>query len=84
MHVAAGGRRFIWDFLLADVALPIISADFLRHFGLLVDLGEIRILHVGAIGASTWCNHLAVACSPPLGWSQTNHQRHVLVRNTST
>ena len=32
------------DFLLADVAMPIIGADFLRHFGLLVDLGEMRLL----------------------------------------
>ena len=41
MHVAAGGRRFSWTFLLADVALPIIGADFLKHFQLLVDLGEM-------------------------------------------
>ena len=40
MHVAAGGRRFKWDLILADVALPIIGADFLRHFGLMVYLGE--------------------------------------------
>ena len=32
MHVAAGGRRFTWPFLLAVVAMPIIGADFLRHF----------------------------------------------------
>ena len=31
-------------FILADVALPIIGADLLRHFRLLVDLGEMRIL----------------------------------------
>ena len=42
--MAAGGRGFLWDFLLADVALPIIGADFLRHFGLLVDFGEMQIL----------------------------------------
>ena len=34
MHVAAGGRRFMWDFLLVDVALAIIGADFLRHLAL--------------------------------------------------
>ena len=44
LHVAAGGRRFMWPFLLADVALPIIGADFLQHFGLPVDLGEMRLL----------------------------------------
>ena len=40
----AGGRRFKWKFLLGDVALPIIGADFLLHFGLLVDLGKMWFL----------------------------------------
>ena len=52
MHVAAGGRRFTWPFLLADVAMPIIGADFLRHFGLLVDL-RCGYWHVRAVGANT-------------------------------
>jgi hypothetical protein len=30
------GRRFEWPFLLAEVQLPIIGVDFLRHFKLLV------------------------------------------------
>ena len=47
VHMAVGGRRFMWTFLLADVALPIIGADFLRNFGLLVDLGEMQLLARG-------------------------------------
>ena len=43
VHVAAVGRRFTKTFLLADVALPIIGADFLRNFGLLVDLGVMQL-----------------------------------------
>lgn len=31
-------RSFLWNFVIADVAQPIIGADFLQHFGLLVDL----------------------------------------------
>ena len=54
MHVAAGGRRFTWPFLLADVAMPIIGADFLRHFGLIVDLGEMRLLAC----KGGWSQHL--------------------------
>ena len=54
VHVAAGGRTFSWTFLLADVALPIIGADFLKHFGLLVDLGEMRLLARGG----GWSHHL--------------------------
>ena len=37
----------MWIFLLADVALPIIGADFLRNFGLLVDLGVMQLLARG-------------------------------------
>ena len=54
LHVAAGARRFTWTFLLADIAMPIFGADFLRHFGLLVDLGEMRILACGG----GWSQHL--------------------------
>ena len=65
LHVAAGGRRFTWTFLLADVAMPIIGADFLRHFdfGLLVD--RCGYWHVGVVGANTWWSRLEVARLPP-------------------
>ncbi|WP_221936052.1 hypothetical protein, partial [Klebsiella pneumoniae] len=31
-------RAFTWKFIIADVTKPIIGADFLAHYGLLVDL----------------------------------------------
>ncbi|GFU49709.1 gag-pol polyprotein [Trichonephila clavipes] len=31
-------RPFIWNFIIADVSSPIIGADFLKHFNLLIDL----------------------------------------------
>lgn len=31
-------RKFTWNFLIADVTLPIVGADFLAKFGILVDL----------------------------------------------
>lgn len=31
-------REFNWPFIIASVSQPIIGADFLRHFGLLVDI----------------------------------------------
>ncbi|GFS62084.1 retrovirus-related Pol polyprotein from transposon 297 [Nephila pilipes] len=31
-------RRFRWPFIIAAVSQPIIRADFLRHYGLLVDI----------------------------------------------
>ena len=38
-------RAFTWKFVVADVAKPIIGADFLNHFGLLVDLKRRRLLN---------------------------------------
>lgn len=40
-------RRFSWNFLQADVTSAIIGADFLAHFGLLVDLGSKRLIDGG-------------------------------------
>lgn len=35
--IQAAGHRFWWQAVLADVAFPIVGADFLREYGLLVD-----------------------------------------------
>ncbi|XP_076299903.1 uncharacterized protein LOC143218556 [Lasioglossum baleicum] len=37
-------RAFQWRFVVADVSKPIIGADFLSHYGLLVDLKNHRLL----------------------------------------
>ena len=37
-------RDFVWIFVVADVSKPIIGADFLAHFGLLVDMRNRRLL----------------------------------------
>ncbi|GBP54228.1 Retrovirus-related Pol polyprotein from transposon 297 [Eumeta japonica] len=37
-------RSFRWTFVIADVKQPIIGADFLSHFKLLVDLSNRRIV----------------------------------------
>lgn len=37
-------REFTWTFETADVARPIIGADFLHHFGLLVDVRHKRLI----------------------------------------
>ena len=37
-------RNFQWVFIIADVHKPIIGADFLRHFGLLVDMKRQRLV----------------------------------------
>ena len=39
-----GSRRFEWSFLLANVSMPILGSDFLRHNHLLVDVAGSRLL----------------------------------------
>ena len=51
-------RPFPWVFIVADVQQPILGADFLRHFGLLVDMKQRQLsdattqLHVQGILSS--------------------------------
>ena len=37
-------RKFQWPFIIADVSKPIIGADFLRHFNLLVDMRHKKLV----------------------------------------
>ena len=58
--IYVAGRSFTWRFLLAAVAFPIVGADFLRAFGLMVDLAGMRLVH----HAAGW--HVPLA-APPSG-----------------
>ncbi len=42
--VHIGNTKYKWSFFLAVIDRPIIGADFLRHFGLLVDVGKRRLV----------------------------------------
>lgn len=37
-------RNFLWTFIIANVQQPIIGADFLSHYGLLVDLSSKKLI----------------------------------------
>ena len=37
-------KAFMWQFTITEVTKPIIGADFLRYFGLLVDVGRKRLM----------------------------------------
>eukprot|EP00096_Caligus_rogercresseyi_P008991 TRINITY_DN296_c0_g1_i2.p2 TRINITY_DN296_c0_g1~~TRINITY_DN296_c0_g1_i2.p2 ORF type:complete len:460 (+),score=39.87 TRINITY_DN296_c0_g1_i2:236-1615(+) len=37
-------RQFVWEFYVADVSQPILGADFLSRYGLIVDLKHRRLL----------------------------------------
>ena len=38
-------QTFQWVFVMADVKQPILGADFLRHYQLLVDVAQRRVVH---------------------------------------
>lgn len=45
MHLDLGLRRdFVWNFVVANVDRPIIGADFISHYGLLVDCKNRQLL----------------------------------------
>jgi hypothetical protein len=44
LPVQFSGRRFTWTFLLAKVKFPILGADFLKHFNLIVDPAASHLL----------------------------------------
>lgn len=46
IHLVVGGRSFKWNFLIADVHTPLLGADFLGHYGLLVDVANQRWLDI--------------------------------------
>ena len=52
----AAKHSFTWDFIVTDVKMPLLGADFLSHYGLLVDIANPKLLDV------------ATFCSMPLGF----------------
>jgi len=38
-------KTYKWNFVIANVSRPIIGADFLRHYDLLVDVARKRLIH---------------------------------------
>jgi hypothetical protein len=44
MNLSFHDRKFKWTLLLADIQLPIIGTDFLRHFRLVVNLAAGQLL----------------------------------------
>ncbi|GFW47275.1 transposon Tf2-9 polyprotein [Trichonephila clavipes] len=61
-------RPFIWTFIIADVSSPIIGADFLKHFNLLIDLKKKKDLINPLISksASHGTVHHIITTGPPV------------------
>lgn len=46
LTVTINRRRFPWTFTVVKVTQAIIGADFLRHFNLMVDVNNHRLVHI--------------------------------------
>ena len=44
-----GKHRFEWPFQLAPVAIPILGADFLKHYNLLLDVSNQRVFSTDSL-----------------------------------
>ncbi|GFV97715.1 transposon Tf2-11 polyprotein [Trichonephila clavipes] len=61
-------RPFIWTFIIAGVSSPIIGADFLKHFNLLIDLKKKKKSNPSLISksASHGTVHHIITTGPPV------------------
>ncbi|GFT52600.1 uncharacterized protein TNCV_3765101 [Trichonephila clavipes] len=59
-------RPFIWTFIIADVSSPIIGADFLKHFNLLIDLRKKSNPSLNSKSASHGTVHHIITTGPPV------------------
>ncbi|GFV11186.1 transposon Tf2-6 polyprotein [Trichonephila clavipes] len=59
-------RPFIWTFITADVSSPIIGADFLKHFNLLIDLKKKSNPSLISKSASHGTVHHIITTGPPV------------------
>ncbi|CAH0555035.1 unnamed protein product [Brassicogethes aeneus] len=52
-------RAFVWNFVIADVSVPILGSDFLAHFVLLPDYRNKRLID-SITGISTPCQSVSI------------------------
>ena len=53
VHLQFHARRYVWDFIVARVTQPLLGADFLCHYGLLVDVRNERLLDIHSYSSLT-------------------------------
>lgn len=51
LDIRIGNRKYGWNFIVADVTLPLLGADFLAHYQLLVDIARGRLVDSGSLAA---------------------------------
>ena len=57
LPISSGQSRYTWKFLVADVFMPILGADFLAFYNLAVDVRQRRLIDASIIAAATKDNY---------------------------
>ena len=50
--IATANKQYPWEFIIADVSLPLIGADFLAHYHLMVDVAHRRLVDTQNLSCS--------------------------------
>ena len=71
-------KVYSWNFHLAPVSVPILGADFLHHFDLLVDVQGCRLVRAAPcssprLSVSRSCSLSSQTCSPPTNSLPPSH-----------
>ena len=53
LQLSFSGSTFQWQFIIAEVSIPLIGADFLSHFHLLVDVINRRLINTTTLASTT-------------------------------
>ena len=70
VNLLFGERRFVWDFVTADIAFPLLGADFFCSNGLLVDVRNARLVDAqtfSSLSCVRGCGEYGGLCSSRSG-----------------
>lgn len=74
-------KQCVWKFIVANVTHPILGADFLRHYGILVDLRHKRLLDANS--SSIAMARLVRATQPSVTTISRDHPYYYLLKEFS-
>ena len=67
VQISTGSRHFIWRSLQAEVAFPIIGADFLANFKMAVDLSDMQLLYPAGLKIPLEAPHVGSLTAAAIG-----------------
>ena len=55
VNIRLSGQAYTWTFIIADVRHPLLGADFLSHYSLMVDVARYRLLNIDSFTSTPLC-----------------------------